>query len=181
MRKKLYRNKDQAAIGGVCAGLADYVDVDIVVVRLIFVLLSIFGGGGLLIYLVMWIVVPSKPVNTINYNVNGNSSTYTNNTEDDCSQRADVEDVEYTESSEQTCNGNSQHSNDNSDYEYSSVNEGKRDVVDNKRMSSRAIIGALLMLFGAMYILEDFIPIPIDEYFFPIVLIVTGALLFFNK
>ncbi len=60
--KKLYRTVDDKVIAGVAGGLAEYFDVDVVIFRLLFVLLVLFGGGGLLAYIVMWIVIPPKPV-----------------------------------------------------------------------------------------------------------------------
>ena len=56
--KRMYRDPDNALIGGVCSGLAAYWRVDPTVVRLIFVILAIFGMAGVLIYLILWIVLP---------------------------------------------------------------------------------------------------------------------------
>lgn len=58
--KKLYRNPNGQMIAGVCSGLAEYLDLDLVIVRLIFVLLFFFGGNGLLIYIILWILMPIK-------------------------------------------------------------------------------------------------------------------------
>ncbi len=58
--KKLYRNEDEAIFAGVCTGLADYFDIDVTLMRVIFVLLFIGGGSGLLIYIILWIVTPLK-------------------------------------------------------------------------------------------------------------------------
>ena len=58
--KKLYRNEGEAILAGVCAGLADYFDIDVTLVRVIFLVLMIGGGSGLLIYIILWIVAPSK-------------------------------------------------------------------------------------------------------------------------
>ena len=58
--KKLYRNEDEAILTGVCSGLADYFDIDITLMRVIFVLLTIGGGSGLLIYIILWIVTPVR-------------------------------------------------------------------------------------------------------------------------
>ncbi len=60
--KRLYRSTDDQMIGGVCAGLADYFSIDPTLVRLLFVFLALAGGPGFLIYLIMWIVIPEKPV-----------------------------------------------------------------------------------------------------------------------
>lgn len=61
MEKKLYRDEQRKTIAGVCAGLADYFGVDVTLIRLVFVLALIFKGGGIVIYLIMWIVIPAKP------------------------------------------------------------------------------------------------------------------------
>lgn len=62
MAKKLYRSKTDRKIAGVCGGLATYFDMDPTVVRLLFVLLALMGGPGILLYIIMWIVVPEEPV-----------------------------------------------------------------------------------------------------------------------
>lgn len=59
--KRLYRSRSNVMIGGVCAGLADYFTLDPTVVRLIFVLLALLGGHGVLVYLILWLVVPLQP------------------------------------------------------------------------------------------------------------------------
>ncbi|MDB5143026.1 MAG: PspC protein [Mucilaginibacter sp.] len=61
MDKKLYRDEYHKKIAGVCSGLAEYFNVDVAVVRVLFVLALIFHGGGLLIYIVLWIALPKKP------------------------------------------------------------------------------------------------------------------------
>lgn len=60
--KRLYRDKDNEMIAGVCSGIAEYLDVDPTVIRLVFVLFALMGGGGLWIYLVLWIIMPEEPV-----------------------------------------------------------------------------------------------------------------------
>jgi len=59
--KRLYRIPSQGMIGGVCAGLGDYLHADPTLIRLIFVFLALAGMSGVLIYVIMWIVVPVKP------------------------------------------------------------------------------------------------------------------------
>ncbi len=63
MTKKIYRNRDKAIFAGVCSGLADYFDIDATLVRIIFVILVIGGGSGVLIYLILWLVIPSEGEN----------------------------------------------------------------------------------------------------------------------
>ncbi len=58
MTKRLYRNRSGAILGGVCAGLGKYLDIDPVWIRVFFVVLAVTSGIGVLVYLVLWIVVP---------------------------------------------------------------------------------------------------------------------------
>jgi phage shock protein C len=59
--KRLTRNTDDKMIGGVCSGVADYLGVDVTLVRLLTVIGAIFGLGSLVIaYLVAWILVPQR-------------------------------------------------------------------------------------------------------------------------
>ena len=61
-QNKLYRSSTTKMIGGVAGGLSEYFQVDVVVFRLLFVLLLLFSGGGLLAYIVLWIVIPQHPL-----------------------------------------------------------------------------------------------------------------------
>ncbi|WP_179415122.1 PspC domain-containing protein [Mucilaginibacter sp. E4BP6] len=63
MEKKLYRDPYHKMIGGVCAGLAEYLDMDITVVRLLFAFAFFIMGVGLIPYIILWIVLPKKCYN----------------------------------------------------------------------------------------------------------------------
>ncbi len=69
------RSISDRVIGGVCAGLAAYLKLDPVLVRIIFVLLTVFGGGGLLAYIILWIVLPEEPIVIHHENVKNESKT----------------------------------------------------------------------------------------------------------
>ncbi|MBT3642901.1 PspC domain-containing protein [archaeon] len=60
--KRLYRvSEKESVIGGVCAGLGDYFDLDPVLVRLIWVFVTLFSMGlGILAYVLAWIIIPRK-------------------------------------------------------------------------------------------------------------------------
>jgi phage shock protein C len=60
--KRLYRSRSDLMLGGVCGGLAKYLNVDPAIIRLVFVLLLFLGGGGFWIYLVLWIITPVEPL-----------------------------------------------------------------------------------------------------------------------
>jgi phage shock protein C len=59
--KKLYRIPNEGMIAGVCAGLGEYLDADPTIIRLVFVLLVLAGMSGVVIYIIMWLIVPIKP------------------------------------------------------------------------------------------------------------------------
>lgn len=55
--KKLSRSNNKM-IGGVCAGIADYLGLDPTIVRIVWVLMLFFAGFGILLYLILWIIMP---------------------------------------------------------------------------------------------------------------------------
>jgi phage shock protein PspC (stress-responsive transcriptional regulator) len=57
--KRLFRDENDKVLGGVCSGLANYFNIDVVIARIIFVVL-LFSGVGFLTYIIMWIAVPSS-------------------------------------------------------------------------------------------------------------------------
>src|SRR6516165_9415687 len=61
--KRLMRSSRDKKIGGVCAGLADYFDLDPTLVRVLWLLAVFFAGTGFLIYIVLWIALPLAPAN----------------------------------------------------------------------------------------------------------------------
>jgi phage shock protein C len=57
----LYRSRKDKVFGGVAGGIARSLNADPAIVRLIFALLIIFGGGGILLYIILWIAIPEEP------------------------------------------------------------------------------------------------------------------------
>lgn len=60
-KRRLTRSND-GMIGGVCAGLAEYLDLDPTIVRVAWVLMVFFAGFGVLLYVILWIVMPKKVI-----------------------------------------------------------------------------------------------------------------------
>lgn len=60
MSKRLYRSNKDKILGGVCAGIAEYFNIDPVIIRVIFVLIFLAEGVGLMIYVILWIIVPEQ-------------------------------------------------------------------------------------------------------------------------
>lgn len=59
--RRLYRSRENSIIGGVCGGLAEYLDVDPTIVRLAWILTVFAGGIGFALYLAAWLVIPPQP------------------------------------------------------------------------------------------------------------------------
>lgn len=62
MKKKLYRSATDKKLAGVCAGIAEYLDVDATVIRLAWVIFTLLGGAGILAYIIALLVMPNPPV-----------------------------------------------------------------------------------------------------------------------
>ena len=70
---RLYRSEKNRVLSGVAGGIGEYAGIDPTIIRLLFVLLTIFGGSGILLYLVLWIVVPTESsVSTTNDQIREN-------------------------------------------------------------------------------------------------------------
>jgi phage shock protein C len=61
-RKRLVRPRNGRKIAGVCLGFAEYFDIDVTVVRLVWLITSFMTGIGLLSYPIAWIVIPEEPL-----------------------------------------------------------------------------------------------------------------------
>jgi phage shock protein C len=60
-KNKLYRSQNDRMIAGVCGGLAEFFGLDVSLVRLLAVIMALLGGHGILVYLILWIIVPNAP------------------------------------------------------------------------------------------------------------------------
>lgn len=65
MKKRLYKSQKDQKIDGVCAGIAEYFEIDPTLVRLAWVLFCVLGGSGVLAYIVCMLVIPSAPSDII--------------------------------------------------------------------------------------------------------------------
>ncbi len=61
MAKKVYRSRSDCKVAGVCGGLAEYFNIDTILLRLALVLMALYGGAGLILYLVAWLMIPPNP------------------------------------------------------------------------------------------------------------------------
>jgi phage shock protein C len=60
--KKLARSRTDKKIAGVCGGFANYLDLDVTLIRIVWLMLVFFGGWGVIGYIIAWIVMPEEPL-----------------------------------------------------------------------------------------------------------------------
>ena len=69
---RMYRDPDRRVIGGVCAGMGAYWDIDPLIIRIIFIVLVLAGGLGVLVYLILYIVLPEAKTTAQKIEMKGN-------------------------------------------------------------------------------------------------------------
>jgi len=171
MEKKLYRDEYHKKIAGVCAGLAEYFNVDVAVVRVIFVLALIFHGGGLLIYVIFWIVLPKRPYifsdPTVDYRVPPQTPGQGGNP---------YQGNPY--------GGNPYQGNPFSNQSFGNNPFPNQPFKNQPRSTSVAgiVVGVVLIIIGGSILLDDFDIIPDWNFgqLWPIVLVAVGAGLIFS-
>src|SRR6056297_157725 len=62
--KRLYRSRDDRVLAGVCSGLGKYLEVDPVIIRLIWAATILLAGAGIFLYIIAWIIIPEEPLRT---------------------------------------------------------------------------------------------------------------------
>ncbi len=80
MKKKLYRSSQDKKILGVCGGIAEYFEIDSTIVRLAWLLLTVFAGLSIWIYIIAAIIMPNDPGYTPYSDVNNKNGSSDNNT-----------------------------------------------------------------------------------------------------
>lgn len=73
--RRLYRDTDEAFVGGVAAGIAHYIQIDPVIIRLAFVLSVLFSGIGIFIYIILWMIIPAAKTTPQKYEMYGERMT----------------------------------------------------------------------------------------------------------
>jgi phage shock protein C len=160
MNKKLYRDEYHKVLGGVCSGLADYFEMDVTVIRLLFAFTVIVMGVGIIPYIVLWIVLPKK-----GYLYN----QYNNPT------------VDYTVPPQQPAEGQFTAAGNpfgNSAYGANPFGEVPPLKYPQKQKSNAGIIvGVVLIVIGAAVLIDEYDLIPDFDFgrLWPVVLVLVGA------
>ncbi|MDP1623528.1 MAG: PspC domain-containing protein [Bacteroidales bacterium] len=159
--KRLYRSLTDRKFAGVAGGLAEYFVMDPLLVRLAFVILTFAGGGGFLIYLVLWIVTPENPVRVYPSEKQPNPDFQPDNSG---SSDFTKEPIGYNSDAPK------------SGQTYSTIPKEK----DSKRNKGSLIGGLVLITLGALFLAEELIPQINFEDLWPVILIVVGFGLLIN-
>ncbi len=59
-QRKLYLSRVDKYLFGVCGGIGEYLGIDSTIIRILFAFMFVFGGSGMLLYILLWIIIPSK-------------------------------------------------------------------------------------------------------------------------
>ncbi len=74
--KQLRRSRNDKVLGGVCGGIGEYFDIDPIIIRILWIVVALFAGTGLLIYLILWILIPMEEEDKAEFReVNDNPET----------------------------------------------------------------------------------------------------------
>ncbi len=159
--KKLKRSKDRK-IAGVAGGIAEYLNVDPVIIRALFLFLIFFGGSGIILYFVLLLIMPEDN------EINSPKTEY-------------AETVDYTviddEGEEIKVNGEEkgEGKKDEDAYRNEEIKEQKN--VKNNTKTGSAILGICFVFIGLFFLLRNIIPDSWQNIYFPALLIFTGILL----
>jgi len=154
MTRRLYRSQKDKIIAGVCAGLAEYFEIDATLVRLIFVIVVLAGGAGILAYIILWIVVPQNL----------------------------GEGVEIKAGSKQAVNQFAKEIKDKANEVASAFkNETKTEAESDELKKRRSFIPALILIgLGLVFLFGNFFPWFAWHNLWPLILIVIGLAMIVN-
>lgn len=153
MRRRLYRDKDNATVGGVCAGVGAYFDIDPVWLRLIWAVSFFVFGMGLLLYIILWIVIPEAKTPAQKIEMRGDKYDL------DSIKRSFKEEGERF--SKRVTDWADEISSEESKRRF---NRAGRDIVDSVTPTARratSIIGKTILTFALFFIASIFIAIAI--------------------
>ncbi len=160
--KRLYRSVTDRKFAGVAGGLAEYFVMDPLLIRLAFVILTLAGGGGFLIYLVLWIVTPENPIR-IQSKVNQPNTSY---------QQAESGPSDFTAASP-----GYQSETPNTE----SANTAPPQAPPTKERNRGSLIGGMVLItLGALFLADELIPQINFGDLWPVILIVVGVGLLIN-
>ena len=148
MTKKLYRSTTDKMLGGVAGGLAEYFDIDSTLIRVLFIVVVFLGGGGIIAYIILWIVVPQKPYELPKY------------TSDQTAPLSEA--------------GSQNSQNENSSNSFSMTN-GTIARSMSRTSHKQLWVAIILIVMGGLLLLDNVFPTFAFSHFWPVLLIAIGV------
>lgn len=185
MEKRFYKSTTDKKLAGVCAGVAEYFEVDPTLVRLIWVVFTFAGGAGILAYIIAAIIMPEAPTGSQpvkrKKKPQNQPHAVKDNGEESITEIQDDQEHDYAEDhvedySAEDLNDYADETNDDEFYEVDEVDKKKDD-------KNSMVLGVALILIGLMFFSRNFFKwFWIDfSYLWPILLILLGVVLVVNK
>ena len=146
-------------IGGVSGGIAKYFDIDPTIVRVLFVVSIFLGGGGILAYIILWVVVPEEPIIT---------------------NPSDEESIPNTNTDPSASDSDEQGSSTFNSEVNKKVNEATNEInkiVNEARRNKKVFGGVILIFLGTLFLLDNIFPRFEFSNYWPLIFIVIGVTL----
>ena len=147
MAKKLYRSTTDKMLGGVAGGLAEYFDIDSTLIRVLFVVIVFLGGGGIIAYIILWIVVPKRP-----YEIPKS----------------------FQEKSTSDNTGKSEFHHSATESETININNSGEAIMEAKTNNKQIWIAIILIVIGGLLLLNNIFPSFHFHHYWPLILIGIG-------
>jgi phage shock protein PspC (stress-responsive transcriptional regulator) len=157
--KRLYRSITDRKLAGVAGGIGEYFVLDPLLIRLVFVILTLAGGGGVLIYIVLWIVTPERPAYVSQSQAPPSSSEPTEGYQDNASTETN-----YTKT----------------EPDFTSPSSQAAAPQARERNKGSLIGGLVLITIGALFLADELIPRIDFGDLWPLILVAIGAGLLIN-
>ena len=171
MAKKLYRSNSQKIFGGVAGGVAEYFDIDPVLVRVLFLIL-IFGYGiSLIAYLIMWIIVPISPFYQSYEMPMGNPVTGNPVTGNPEAGQASSENAEANPNQAQA----------NEYYQQHPYYQEAEQKDSHNSTQMKKFFGVILIVVGGLIFIDEVMPNFDFDFVFPLLLVATGGYIIMHK
>lgn len=176
MNRRLYRCRHDKRLAGVSSGLAEYFDLDVSLVRILWVLSIFFGGLGILLYIVMAIIVPMEPEYLAQPSAGGSATAGANATPGQPGQAEPMTDAEGNPLAAGAAPGAPVGPHAHSGWYV--ADEAHRHRTGGSGMGA-TFFGAILILFGALALIDGYLPGWADSgrFLWPAFILGVGALL----
>jgi phage shock protein C len=142
MKESLFRARNDRVFGGVARGISNYINLDVILVRILFILITLISGVGILLYIILWIVVPEEPIENL-----------------------------YTSATKNSFTGDPSQATASANFEFTQKKSSG---------SGKIVFGIILILIGAIFLLDKLLPYFDFDIVVPLILIGAGIMLIWN-